>query len=74
MGAGGLAAFGVPSPMLQSSDLSAAVEPSAASPFTRPVPSQMTYKAQAGSNAEERELDDNSLAWMAPDFDLDELL
>ena len=34
----------------------------------------MTYKAQAGSNAEERELDDNSLAWMAPDFDLDELL
>ena len=62
----------MPSPMIRSSDMQHGGQRSSASPFNRPVPPHMQHRAQV--SAEERELDENSLAWMAPDFDLDELL
>lgn len=66
-----MAGFGVPSPMLQSSDAAPGVQRASASPFRGPAAApQMQYR-----RAEEREMgEDNSLSWMAPDFDLDELL
>ena len=75
-GGGGLAGM---SPMMHSCDSGAARAHACASPLGRAVPQpQMQYRAQAHvkSEAEEnaRELEDNSLAWMAPDFDLEQLL
>jgi hypothetical protein len=60
----------VPSPMIRSSDAQHAGQRSSASPFNRPQ--QLQQRGQGVK--EERELEDNSLAWMAPDFDLAELL
>ena len=75
--AGGMPSFGVgvPSPMIRSSDSQHGgqrSQRSSSSPFDRPVPPHLQHKAQAST--EERDLDENALAWMAPDFDLDELL
>jgi len=68
-----MAGFGVPSPMLQSTDAAPGGQRSSASPFRGATAASQMYR-RAG-NTEERELvEDNSLSWMAPDFELDELL
>ncbi len=65
--------------MMHSVDGHAGGQGTSASPFNRPVPPQMHYRTQP-SNSEERELEEkreleeNSLSWMAPEFDLDALL
>jgi hypothetical protein len=69
-----MAGFGVPSPMLQSTDAAPGGQRSSASPFRGATAASQTQYRRAG-NTEERELvEDNSLSWMAPDFELDELL
>ena len=65
-GFGSLAGFGMPSPMLQSNDSKQSGPPSR--------PPQMRYRTPAAGEDREQQEDGNSLAWMAPDFDLDELL
>lgn len=65
-GFGSLAGFGMPSPMLHSNDGKQSGPPSR--------PPQMRYRTPATADDREQQEDGNSLAWMAPDFDLDELL
>jgi len=63
---GGMPSFGAPSPVLQSAD---------ARPGAQPP--HMQYRSPTKNEErelEEQELEHNSLAWMAPDFDLEELL
>lgn len=69
----GMAGFGVPSPMLQSRDGAPGGQRSSASPLRGGTAAPNTQYRRAG-NTEERDAEDNSLSWMAPDFELDDLL